>query len=133
VWLKAKNLKLLYSKKISTRREGPFEIMEVMGPVTYHLKLPTQLRIHPVFYTSLLSSFIETEIHGPNFPKLPPDIMDRQEEYEVEAILAHKKNRGIKYLVRWKGYGSLDNTWEPASNLKNTQQILDKYRKTHGL
>jgi hypothetical protein len=102
VWLEAKNLRLPYSKKISTKREGPFEIMEVMGPVTYKLKLPTQLRIHNVFHASLLSPFIETETHGPNFPKPPPDIVDGEEEYEVEAILAHKKNRGIKYLVRWK-------------------------------
>jgi len=35
VWLEAKNLHLGYNKKISTKREGPFKIIEVMGPVTY--------------------------------------------------------------------------------------------------
>ena len=90
VWLEAKNLKLPYSKKISTKREGPFEIMEVLGPVTYRLKLPTQWKIHNVFHSSLLSPFVETETHGPNFTNPPPDIVNGQEEYEVEAIIAHK-------------------------------------------
>ena len=42
VWLERKNLKTLYaSKKIALRREGPFEISEVLGPLTYQLTLST--------------------------------------------------------------------------------------------
>jgi hypothetical protein len=29
-----------HHKKIAPKREGPFEIDEVLGPVTYRLKLP---------------------------------------------------------------------------------------------
>ncbi|ESK86115.1 hypothetical protein Moror_9322 [Moniliophthora roreri MCA 2997] len=40
VWLEGKNLSLGYpSPKLSLKREGPFEIEEVLGPVTYKLKL----------------------------------------------------------------------------------------------
>ena len=35
VWLEAKNLRLGNNKKIATKREGPFRIIEVLGPVTY--------------------------------------------------------------------------------------------------
>ena len=35
VWLEAKNLRLGNNKKIATKREGPFRITEVLGPVTY--------------------------------------------------------------------------------------------------
>jgi hypothetical protein len=40
VWLDTRNLKMSHHKKIAPKREGPFEIDEVLGPVTYRLKLP---------------------------------------------------------------------------------------------
>jgi hypothetical protein len=45
VWLEARNLKLGYNKKISTKREGPFLIKEKLGPVTYRLRLPKTWKI----------------------------------------------------------------------------------------
>jgi hypothetical protein len=30
-------------------------------------------------------------VHGLNFQEPPPDIINEEEEYEVEAILAHKE------------------------------------------
>ena len=41
VWLDSRNLKTIYHKKMKPKREGPFFITEVLGPVTYRLKLPT--------------------------------------------------------------------------------------------
>jgi hypothetical protein len=35
VWLDMRNLKMNHHKKIAPKREGPFEIDEVLGPVTY--------------------------------------------------------------------------------------------------
>ena len=35
VWLDSRNLKTIYHKKMKPKREGPFEITEVLGPVTY--------------------------------------------------------------------------------------------------
>uniref|UniRef100_A0A0W0GEJ2 Putative pro-pol protein n=1 Tax=Moniliophthora roreri TaxID=221103 RepID=A0A0W0GEJ2_MONRR len=90
VWLEGKNLSLGYlSPKLSPKREGPFEIEEVMGPVTYKLKLLFQWRIHPVFHAGLLTPFRENDVHGPNFLEPPPDIIEGQEEFEVEAIIGH--------------------------------------------
>jgi len=41
VWLKAKNLALLYGTvKLAPRRHGPFKITKVLSPVTYWLELP---------------------------------------------------------------------------------------------
>ena len=41
-------------------------------------------------------------------------------EYEVESLLAVRTRRGRKeYLVHWKGYGSWEDSWEPAGNLAN--------------
>jgi hypothetical protein len=40
VWLDSRHLKTNYHKKMVPKREGPFEIEEVLEPVTYQLKLP---------------------------------------------------------------------------------------------
>ena len=52
-------------------------------------------------------------------------------EYEVEAILSHRlhKNRETTYLIKWKGYNSSENSWEPESNLTNAEEELDDYKR----
>jgi hypothetical protein len=67
VWLDTRNMKTNYHKKMAPKREGPFEIKEVLGPVTYRLKLPTTWKIHNVFHAVLLKPYVETEVHGENF------------------------------------------------------------------
>ena len=37
-----------------------------------------------------------------------------ENKFEVEAILAQK---GQQYLVKWKKYSKMENTWEPTTNL----------------
>jgi len=135
VWLDGRNLKIGYpSRKLAPKREGPFEIAEVMGPVAYKLKLPNQWQIHPVFHASLLSPYHETDTHGPNFPQPPPDLIEGEEQYEVEAIVAHKpQGRGYRYLVKWMGYPTSDNTWQSTDDLKGAQKILDQYKLVHHL
>ncbi|KAJ3037151.1 hypothetical protein HDV00_002033 [Rhizophlyctis rosea] len=50
---------------------------------------------------------------------------EEAEEYEVEAILNHRKARGTtKYLVKWVGYDSDSNTWEPEDNVKGGAESL---------
>ena len=40
VWLDTRHIKTNYHKKMSPKREGPFKILEVLGPLTYKLELP---------------------------------------------------------------------------------------------
>lgn len=48
-------------------------------------------------------------------------------EYEVDRIVGDKTEGGEKhYLVRWKNYGSNDDTWEPVSNL-DCPDIISNY------
>ena len=90
IWLEATHLRINYpSRKLAPKRLGPFEILQVLSPLTYRLKLPPTWKIHNVFHASLLSSYKETPTHGPNFPSPPPDLVNSEEEYEVERILAH--------------------------------------------
>ena len=90
VWLEGKNLKLHYpSKKLAPRREGPFEITQVISPVAYKLQLPPTWKIHDVFYTFLLSSYREAPEHEPNFSNPPSDLVRGEEKYEIDKILSH--------------------------------------------
>jgi hypothetical protein len=87
VWLNVKNLTLPYGTiKLAPRRHGPFIIEEVQSPVVYHLQLPPQWNIHPIFHTSLLTPYMETMEHGENYSRPPPDMIEGEEQYEVAAI-----------------------------------------------
>jgi hypothetical protein len=74
---------------MALKQEGPLKIEEVLGPVTYRLKLPTIWKIHNIFHAVLLKPYVETEVHGENFSQLIPDILDREKVYNVETILKH--------------------------------------------
>jgi hypothetical protein len=135
VWLSAKNLMVpVPSKKLAPKRYGPFVIEKVISALTYTLKLPPQWKIHSNFHATELSSYRENEIHGPNFTEPPPDVIDNEEEFEVEAIRAHKRIRSkLQYLVSWKGYPSSNDEWVPETNLKHAIKLLKAYKKTKKL
>jgi hypothetical protein len=134
VWLESKHLKTNYPKKLSPKREGPFKITEVLGPLTYRLELPKRWKIHNTFHATLLTPFSENDVHGPNFTKPPPDLIEGEEHYEVEAIRKHRKaGRGYSYLVKWKDYPTGEETWEPASSFTGSKETLDDYRRLHKL
>lgn len=51
--------------------------------------------------------------------------------FDIEEILNHrKKGSTYSFLVRWKGYGPDQNTWEPKSNLQcKNCKIVNAYLK----
>ena len=58
----------------------------------------------------------------------PPEVVEGEEEYEVEAIIDHKREKGTWwYLIKWKGYGPESNTWEPRQNITHAEKILKAY------
>jgi Chromo (CHRromatin Organisation MOdifier) domain len=134
VWLDSRHLKTNYHKKMAPKREGPFEIEEVLGLVTYQLKLPESWWIHKVFHATLLRPYRENEVYGENYIWPPPDIEEGEEVYEVEQILKHRKRgQGYEYLVKWVGYPITKASWEPKSNLTGATDILWEYQELHQL
>ena len=136
VWLEATNLSFPNRpRKFSPKREGPFEIEQVLSPLSYKLKIPEAWRIHPVFHASLLTPFRQTDSHGPSFTQPPPDIIDNHEEYEVEAILSHRGNGNRRrYLVKWVGYPTSENQWLPEMELsRNATETLKDYKEAKNL
>ena len=88
VWLEGHHLRTnQLAIKLMPKQHGPFPIIQVMSPVNYRLKLPMQWSIHDVFHIDLLTPYHETTLHGPNYSRLPSDLVNDQEEYKVEKIL----------------------------------------------
>ena len=133
VWLEGHNLRIDWpSVKLAPKRYGPFKIGKVLSPITYQLELPLQWKIHDIFHADLLTPYHETELHGPNFTRPPPDLIDGEEEYEVEEILqSWRFGRGCKvqYLVRWKGYPESENQWVDWDDLHADEVIADFKKK----
>src|SRR5271168_2981640 len=136
VWLDLWSLKMSYHKKITPKREGLFEIEEVLGLVTYQLKLPESWKIHNVFHAILLQPYIENEVHGGNFPRPIPELLDGEEVYEVESIIKHRRRgRGYQYYLKWKKYPITKATWENETafsddGLSTTTMNNDRCRVT---
>ena len=129
VMLSTKHLKLNQpSKKLADRYLGPFEVLRVSSNgMACELKLPPTWRIYPVFHISLLEPYHHRK--GATLEPPPALLVNGDEEWEVETILAdRKRGKGEQFLVRWKGYTSADDTWEPAKNLENASEALEKYR-----
>jgi hypothetical protein len=94
VWLEGKNLKLPYQvTKLAPRQYGPFKIIREVSPMAYQLNLPMMWGIHDVFHMSLLSPYHEMTQHRLNFTQPPPELIEGEEGYEVEAIRNHRNFR----------------------------------------
>ncbi len=135
VWLEGHHLRTNQpTAKLAPKRHGPFPIIQVMSPVNYQLKLPTQWSIHDVFHIDLLTPYRETDLHISNYLRPAPDLIDNEEEYKVKKILdsrqfsrRHKK----QYLIKWKGYPDSDNEWVDKRDVHVPDTIREFENSNH--
>ena len=54
-----------------------------------------------------------------------------EDEYEVEKILEKRveKNGYTEYLVKWRNYDHVENTWEPLDNLGEAEKAIKLFEK----
>ena len=148
VWLSTVNLRsrLHGTPKFMPRYVGPFKIAKVINDTTYQLDIgETGKKVHNVFHSSLLK-----RCKGTPPAKPMPIVLSGDEDargayhrFEVETILDHKvdhrrrskadgsrsnkRDDGLKYLVKWKGFDAIHNTWEPARNVDKAPLCLREY------
>jgi len=142
--LSTKNLKFKATgcPKFAPKFTGPYKVIQLVGKRTpgstnvdvvtaVKLELPPLMRVHPVFHVSLVKPYAPSSTYVPPQP-LEYDT-DGSPLWEVGCILDMKtipqkkrKGRGQpkpvnKFLVRWKGFGDDQDSWEPEQNVKHLQ------------
>ncbi len=134
--LKEKNKAYLLRRNIKTKRSSnklnhtkleSYKILEIKESINYKLDLSASIRIHSIFHICLLKSAdsnasIQTE-------SSEIDSESQNVEYEVENILNRQNIKDQSHwLVKWKDYEHIENTWESKKNLKNCQMLLWQFQ-----
>jgi hypothetical protein len=129
VWLLRRHVKTTRPcDKRDYQHLGPFFITERINDATFRLDLPPNLRLHPVFHSSLLDSCHTSSLLDCVVSPLPPLQLDDGPEYDVASILDSKIVRNkLYYLVDWLGYTPSDRTWEPINNVCNARALIDDF------
>jgi hypothetical protein len=132
VWLDASDIHTTRpSAKLSHRRLGPFPVVARVGYGAYKLKLSRSLsRLHNVFSVTKLSLALPDPIPGRRTAPPPePVLVDGLEEFEVEKILdSRMRYNRLEYLVKWKGYDTGHNGWEPHYHLHAPDEVAQFHR-----
>jgi transposase InsO family protein len=118
---------------------GPFEILEVdHAKDNVRLKLPPQMRCHDVFHVSKVLKWYKADEYFPGraVPDNPVPELDPEGEMslEVDEILdsrVYGRWKKRQFLVRWLGYDTSHDTWEPLENLAFCPEKLEDYLKKH--
>ena len=131
VMISTKNLNLqTNSKKLSPLWLGPYSIEKIILKNAVKVKLPKDLKIHPVLNVSQIKSALNPQFPNQKTENPPPVLVDNEEEYKVEKILkSRRRYRKLELLVQCKGYGEEHNSWEKITNLENAPKSIEKFYK----
>ena len=101
----------------------------MISPVAYELKLPAELKIHPVFHVSRLKAYTPSPTKFTDRRKESEPVLVRgQIEYEVEKILNKRTyHRKLQYLVQFKGETYQGAKWIHSKDLQNAQEAIEEY------
>ena len=86
-----------------------------------------------MFHTDLLTPYHKTTLHGDNYQRPPPDLVDEEEEYKVKTILDSRKfsrRKQLQYLVKWKGYPDSDNQWLDKDDVL-AEEVIREFKWHH--
>ncbi|GKE80902.1 hypothetical protein Tco_1550902 [Tanacetum coccineum] len=115
--------KAAHDGKLNPRYIGPFQIIERIGPIAYHLELPKELsRVHNVFYICNLKKCLsddtlaipleEIQLDDKlNFVEEPVEVMDR-------VVKQLKRSRIPILKVLWNARRGPEYTWEHEDQFK---------------
>ncbi|XP_068638467.1 uncharacterized protein [Aristolochia californica] len=102
--------------KLSPKYCGPFQILEHIVSVAYHLQLPIDAHIHDVFHVSLLKPFKGDSplLHTP----LPPLHDGRILATPAHVYQARKVNDLWELLVHWAETDPVEASWQSLAEFR---------------
>jgi hypothetical protein len=110
--------------KLAPRYIGPFEILEICGPVAYRLQIPFQLAaVHNIVHVSQLRKCVEipTEIIDSQAIEIDPDLTYTEHPLRVLDTKERSTRRETirMYKIQWNHYTEEEATWETESYLQH--------------
>lgn len=124
--------------KLVQRWIGPFEVTQQINPNVYRLRMSDKYPGSPVFNGEHLRQYSSSPEEFGDRVTLPDTRTTKpaSEEYEVQSIVGHRWDRSKRkmlYLVRWKDYSPLHDSWLTERDLKNAPEFLHSYQRLHKL
>ena len=112
--------------KLRQRWNGPFTVTACPSPNTYTLALLRRMRCSPMVNVYRLKPF--SALAGASPAPGPVPNAGQQGEHEVELLLNSKLVRGVtRYLVRWRGHTSADDSCLRLEELAHCQEKVAEY------
>jgi RNase H-like domain found in reverse transcriptase/Chromo (CHRromatin Organisation MOdifier) domain len=127
LWNPKENVNSFRSSKLAPKLLGPYKVLSQHKNdiKCVHPVLHTQHTLH----SSRVTPFFGTADNAHKIALLDSD------EYVVEDILQHKgewnKIKDMTFLVRWSGYDSSHDSWEPWTALRRVDKV-HAYLRRHG-
>ena len=129
IWLDTKNLRIKrFIKKLFNKNKDFFEIIVVISPHAYRLKLFNSWKCHDVFNAHFLHDNADDFLSEQASPiSLPINNNDHDGLYEVIRINDFRSfDDKLKYLIIWKNAQSKD-WWVKFKDCLMTSELLQKY------
>jgi hypothetical protein len=109
--------------KLAPRNIGPYEVIEVCGPVAYRIQLPKRFSaVHNVFYLTQLKkgmSVLENEVITEANAWIEPDYSLIEHPLRVLDLKERKTRRYTvrMYKIQWSHHTEEETTWETEEYL----------------
>ena len=133
------------NRKLSTQRTESFRVLAKFNNAC-KLNISQNWKIHDVIFDVYLK---KTRVMRDSYERSRIDNITRsvsqksdtskKQSWEVENILAHRTRKSARershkqYLIRWKRYELVFDSWYSKSQLFNARELLQEYHKTHDL
>ena len=121
-------------RKLQRRFVGPFRIIRRISRAAFELQLPEGWSMHPVFHTSLLKPWRESEWSCPADAPEPDVELAAEPVYTVERILRWRRvqqgrHQKREFLVTWTDYPLEEAQWIPESNFTYPRKLKAQLKR----
>ena len=124
---KAKTFRLLNSMGVLLPRSVPVSQIKLISAAELPEASSNKVSTVPISKVSTVSMYTSSPVSAPLAQPSPTT----DKFFYVDKILGHKGHgTSRRYLVKWHGYGSSYNTWEPFENFED-QSVITRYLRAH--